>query len=224
MRIVSALMVVMFGAGLAAQEGAATLPANYKVQFENPWVKVTAVRYEPRQKLPGHTHTPNPAAYVYLNDGPPVIFSHVGGKAATRAATRAGAFRVYRGLVEVHEVENTGDAPSEFLRIELKTTPVEPGSFFGKFERPAAPTADPVVHLNHPQLRVSRVWITPGQELSVTATEEPALVIALSPGAGLRTGETRWVAASTTERFKNTSATHVDLLRFDLRTQPKGTR
>ncbi|HWI19503.1 MAG TPA: hypothetical protein VNT81_17235 [Vicinamibacterales bacterium] len=221
MRIASALMVVMLGTALAAQEGAATLPSNYKVTFENAWVKVTSVRYEGKQKLPGHTHTPNPAAYVYLNDGPPVIFTHVGGKPATRAATKAGAFRVYRGLDEVHEVENTGAAPSEFLRVELKTTPLEPGSFFGKFERPASPSGAPVVHFNHSQLRVSRLWIQPGQELGVTTTTEPALIIALAPGAGLRTGETRWVAASSAERLKNTSSAAIDVLRFDLRTQPK---
>ena len=38
------------------------------------------VRYEPMQKLAGHAHTPNPSAYVYLNDGPPVRFTHIGGK------------------------------------------------------------------------------------------------------------------------------------------------
>lgn len=219
MRVASALVMAVFGAAVAAQEGATTLPANYKVTFENAWVKVTSVRYEGRQKLPGHTHTPNPAAYVYLNDGPPVIFTHVGGKPATRAATKAGAFRVYRGLEEVHEVENTGAAPSEFLRVELKTAALEPGSFFGKFERPAAASTEPVVHFNHSQLRVSRVWIQPGQELAVTTTAEPALIVALAPGAGLRTGETRWVAPSSTERLRNTAASAIDFLRFDFRTK-----
>jgi hypothetical protein len=223
-RVAAVLMVAAFGVALAAQEDATTLPANYKVTFENAWVKVTSVRYEGKQKLPGHTHTPNPAAYVYLNDGPPVIFTHVGGKPATRAATKAGAFRVYRGLVEVHEVENTGNTPSEFLRVELKTAALEPGSFFGKFERPAAPSAEPVVHFNHSQLRVSRVWIQPGQELAVTTTNEPALIVALTPGAGLRPGDTRWVAPSSTERFTNTAAAAIDVLRFDLRTQPRATR
>src|SRR5688572_32368542 len=121
--------------GVSAQEGTVTLPRNYKVQFENAWVKVTAVRYGPNEKLPGHAHTPNPAAYVYLNDGPPVIFRHVGGSAATRAATTAGTVRVYRGLEEVHEVENTGNAPSEFLRVEFKTAGLSPDTLRGKFAR-----------------------------------------------------------------------------------------
>ena len=89
MRMIGFVFVVMFGGTVVAQEGATTLPNNYKVQFENAWVKVTSVRYEPMEKLGPHTHTPNPSAYVYLNDGPPVVFKHVGGKgmAATRAAT-----------------------------------------------------------------------------------------------------------------------------------------
>jgi len=74
-----------------------------------------------------------------------VLFKHVGGKGtvAKRPETKAGAFRVYRGLVEIHEVENTVDVPSEFLRIEVKTESLEPATFRGKLERPsgAAPTS-----------------------------------------------------------------------------------
>lgn len=220
----SVLVMAVFGMTVAAQEGATTLPGNYKVTFDNAWVKVTSVRYEGRQKLPGHTHTPNPAAYVYLNDGPPVIFTHVGGKPATRAATKAGAFRVYRGLDEVHEVENTGGTPSEFLRIELKTAGLEPGSFFGKFERPAAVAAEPVVHFNHGQVRISRVWIQPGQEAAIAAAVEPVLVVALGKVDGMKTGETRWLDASSTARFKNSGSAPVDVLRFDLKSRPRTTR
>ena len=224
MKFVVAICVVLFGAVVIGQEGSSTLPGNYTIQFENAWVKVTSVRYEPKQQLPGHAHTPNPSAYVYLNDGPPVIFRHVGGKAATRAATKAGTFRVYKGLVEVHEVENTGSEPSAFLRVELKTAPIAPATFFGKFDRPAAISSEPVIHFNHPQLRVSRLWIPPNQEIHVAATNEPALLVALATGAGLKLGESRWIDASTSARFKNTAATPVDLLRFDLRTPPRETR
>ena len=112
MRVVTvALSLVMSGAGIGAQ---AALPPNYKVQFENAWVRVTGVRYAPLEKVAPHSHTPYPSAYVYLNDGPPVIFKHAGekGTAATRAATKTGTFRVYKGLEEIHEVENTGNAAS----------------------------------------------------------------------------------------------------------------
>ena len=226
MRIVASVFMLMSAGVLGAQEGARTLPNNYQVQFENAWVKVTSVRYGPRQKLAPHTHTPHAAAYVYLNDGPPVIFRHVGGKgvAATRPATKAGAFRVYRGLEEVHEVENTGDSPSEFLRVELKTAPLQPGSFFGKFERPATPSAEPVAHFNHPQVMISRVWIAPNHDVAITATTQPVLVVALASGTALARGETMWLDASGQVRLRNASAAAIDVLRFDLKTGPQPTR
>ena len=116
MRAICAVAVLAITVGVSAQEGTVTLRRNYQVQFENAWVKVTAVRYGPNEKLPGHTHTPNPSAYVYLNDGGPVIFRHVGGPAATRAATRAGAFRVYRGapLIGIIEPGPIADRFSSF--------------------------------------------------------------------------------------------------------------
>ena len=223
MRIVSAALFVLGGIVAAGAQG---LPTNYRLQFENAWVRVTEVRYAPLEKVAAHSHTPYPSAYVYLNEGPPVIFKHVGGKgmAATRAATKAGAFRVYKGLEEIHEVENTGNAPSEFLRVELKTATMEPGRFFGKFERPAMPTADAVVHFDHPQVRVSRVWVAPGQSIEVAAASEPALMIALATGAGLNVGESKWIESSARARFTNGSSAPIDLLRFDFKTRPVETR
>jgi hypothetical protein len=223
MKMVALVFVMLAGGVVASQEGATTLPDNYKVQFENSWVKVTSVRYEPLQKLAPHTHTPKASAYVYLNDGPPVIFRHIGGKgtAATRPATKAGAFRVYRGLEEVHEVENTGRAASEFLRVELKTAPRQPASFVGKFERPATPGAKPLVQFDHPQVAISRVWIQPTREIEIAASVQPILVIALAPGAGLVTGETKWLDTSTKARLRNASASPVDLLQFDFKTTPQ---
>jgi hypothetical protein len=216
MFVVSGLVVA------AAQE----LPSNYKVQFENAWVRVTDVRYAPLEKVRAHSHTPSPSAYVYLNDGPPVVFKHVGGKgmAATRAATKAGSFRVYKGLDEIHEAENTGNAPSEFLRVEFKTASVEPATFFGKFHRPSAPSADAIVHLNHSQVRISRLWINPGQAIELAAAGEPVLIIALQPGSGLAVGESKWLDASARMQVKNAAAAPIDLLRIDFKTRPVETR
>jgi hypothetical protein len=219
--VVAAFSMVI---GLVAESQPVPLPSNYQVRFENAWVKVTAVRYEPREKIAGHAHTPNASAYVYLNDGPPVIFKHVGGKPATRPATKAGAFRVYRGLEEVHEVENTGDVASEFLRIEMKTTTADQAMFWGKQERPAAASAEPVVQFNHAQVRISRLWVLPNQEVLLTAATQPALLVALAAGTGLTVGETRWLDTATSVRLKNAATAPVDLLRFDLRTRPRDTQ
>ena len=225
MRSLSVIAVIAFGAALSAQEGASTMPRNYTAQFENAWVKVTSVRYEPLEKLPGHSHTPTASAYVYLNDGPPVKFRHIGGHntIATRPATKAGAFRVYRGLDEVHEVENTGNEPSEFLRIELKTQGVHPEGFRGKFERPPSPAANPLVHFDHQQIRISRLWARPGEAIAIARSPEPALLVALGDGAGLTTGQVRWIPASTEATFTNAGENPLDFLRFDFKTRPTGT-
>ncbi len=223
MRSILALFVVAGVAVTYAQEGAATLPRNYRVQFENAWVKVTSVRYEPLQKLPGHAHTPNPAAYIYLNDGPPVIFRHVGGSAATRPATTAGTVRVYRGLEEVHEVENTGNAPSEFLRVEFKTLGASPETLRGKFARPAD-TTSPVTHLEHAQVRMTRLWVPAGGSLALGSAPQPALIIALADSGGMTMGQERWVAALTDVTLQNTSKAPVDFLRFDFKTSPASSR
>ena len=225
MRPVGILGALVFAARLSAQERPTTLPANYGVQFENAWVKVTSVRYGPLEKVAPHAHTPNPSAYVYLNDGPPVRFRHIGGHntVATRPATKTGAFRIYRGLEEIHEVENTGATPSEFLRVELKTQGKSPDPFRGKFERPATPSSDPVVHVDHPQVRISRVWAQPGVKLTITAASEPVLLIALAAGGGLTPGQARWIPASSDASVQNTTQDAIDFLRFDLRTQPMAT-
>jgi hypothetical protein len=212
-----AIGVLFLTATAAAQEGVTTLPKNYTPQFENEWVKVTAVRYGPHEKLPGHTHTPRPAAYVYLNDGGPVIFRHVGGPAATRPATKTGTVRVYRGLDEVHEVENTTATPSEFLRVEFKTAVLDAATFRGKFDRPTAPSLTPVIHLDHPQVRLSRVWVAPGETLRVTGEADPSLLISLSPKT---MGRETWISPGADVRLSNPGTAPAEYLRFQLKTAP----
>ena len=212
-----AIGVLFLTATAAAQEGITTLPKNYTLQFENQWVKVTAVRYGPNERLPGHTHTPRPAAYVYLNDGGPVVFRHVGGPAATRPGTKAGTVRVYRGLDEVHEVENTTATPSEFLRVEFKTGVRDAATFRGKFDRPTAPSLSPVVHLDHPQVRLSRVWVAPGETLHIKGEADPSLLISLSPKS---MGREVWISPGADVRLRNPDPAVSEYLRFQLKTPP----
>lgn len=221
MRVLVMFGVLSLAVVTAAQEGVVAVPSAYKLQFENEWVKVTRVVYGPLAKLPAHAHTPLPAAYVYLNDGGPVRYKHIGGQGtvATRPATKAGAFRIYRGLEEVHEVENTAAVPSEFLRVEFKNTPGDMTTFRGKFERPAAATAAQV-HFDHAQMRASRLWVAAGQSLKVAAGDQPALLIALAPVGDLKAGQERWLGAGAGTVLSNTSPASVDVLRFDLKTRP----
>lgn len=210
---------VLFSAGLAAQDAATLLPANYRVQFENEWVRVTSVRYGANEKLPEHTHTALPSAYVYLTDSGPVAFRHVGGPAVTRQPVKAGMFRVFRGIRETHEVENLSAGASEFLRVEMKTESPDPATIRGKFERPAV-GSEPVVQFDHVQFRVSRVWVQPGQKLEITTGAEPSLLIAMAATGGTSLGQATWIASGGSTRLTNAGAVPVDVLKFDFKTTP----
>ncbi|MEK6406587.1 MAG: hypothetical protein AABN34_06450 [Acidobacteriota bacterium] len=232
------LTVCLFMTQAMAQDPLKTLPQAYKLQFENDWVKVTRVHYAPNEKLPPHQHTQTASAYVYLNDSGPVVFKHIGLAygAVTRPATKAGSFRLYQGLKEIHEVENLSGLPSEFLRVELKTEPLNEKTLRGRFYREASPAGENFqkVQFENEQIRISRLVCAPGKslEFSTNATE-PALLVALIPanfkvdegkrktGAlRLEMGQTRWIAAGQQQRFENAGNAPAELLRFDFKTKP----
>ena len=224
-----------------AQDPFKVAPQAYKLEFENEWVKVARVHYGPHEKIPVHDHTKTAAAYVYLNDSGPVIFRHIGLEygAITRQPTKAGSFRLYRAVKEVHEVENTSDLPSDFLRVEFKTRPVNESSLRGRFNREDYPAGENFkkVQFENEQIRATRLVCAPGKSLDLSTTStEPALLIALSParltttgpkGAktklNLAPGDTGWVAANEPRLFENTGAAPAELLRFDFKTGPSGT-
>ena len=205
-----------------AQDALATLPDSYKLQFENAWVRVVRVHYGPNAKLPVHTHTQFGSAYVYLSDSGPVVFRHGDGTtgAVTRPPTRAGSFRLYRAVDEVHAVENTTAAPSDFLRVELKTEPLEERTLRGRFFRAASPeTHVEQVQFENAQVRITRMLVGPKRSMEVQATGVPALLIALA-AAPLPPGDTRWVAAGSARTLQNPGNEPAEFLRFDLKTPP----
>ena len=122
----SSLFAVAFLA--CAQQPYSTLPRNYKLEFENQWVRISRVKYEPGDRLPVHSHPSIPTVYVYLTDGGPIRFIHKGAPfTLERPAVKAGGVRFNRNAkVETHETEYLGESASEYLRIELKTVPGPP--------------------------------------------------------------------------------------------------
>ncbi len=221
-----------------AQDPLKTLPENYKLQFENEWVKVTRVYYPPQSKLAAHEHTPTASAYVYLNDGGPVIFKHIDKEygAVKRPATKAGSFRLYKGIQEHHEVENTSDLPSDFLRVEFKTQVVNEKSLYGRFFRETYPAGENFqkVQFENEQIRITRLVCATGKTLDLaTSATEPVLLIALSPaqlkvasGKGKASpmkfalGQAKWIAAGHQEQLENTGDAPAEVLRFDFKTPP----
>ncbi|HKY05683.1 MAG TPA: hypothetical protein VJQ56_12375 [Blastocatellia bacterium] len=233
-----AIIVSILAASAAGQDVFKVAPQAYKLQFDNEWVRVTRVRYGPYEKIAAHEHTPTASAYVYLNNSGPVVFKHIDADYGdvTRVPTKAGSFRLYRGLAELHEVENKSSIPSEFLRVEFKTEPVNEKSLRGKFFRGDYPPGENYqkVQFENEQIRITRLVCAAGREIDVSASaSEPALLIALSP-ADLRAsgsngnsakvklglGQERWVAANQQERLENVGRLPAEMLRFDFKTRP----
>ena len=109
-----------------AQDPLRTLPKNYWVEFETPWVRVIHVRYRPHEIVPLHDH-PGPATlFVYLSDAGQVRFLHGESDVVdgVRPAVKVGQMRLNPGKTETHRVENVSDQQSDFLRVEFPTVPL----------------------------------------------------------------------------------------------------
>ncbi|MGD9904934.1 MAG: hypothetical protein AB7U83_15825 [Vicinamibacterales bacterium] len=234
---VAMLVITALTAGLAAQDPLVVSPDAYRLEFENAWVKVTRVVYAPKAVIAPHFHTPRASAYVYLSDGGPIVFKHEGLPYAgvTRPATRAGSFRVYKGLEEVHSVENPTDVPSEFLRVEFKTVPLDEASLRGKFFRddPPATATGSRVQFENAHVRISRVHVAAGGTIDLTTESMPALVVALARASladggtahrELGIGQTGWLDAGTAAVVRAGVAAWTEVLRFDWKTGPVDTR
>jgi hypothetical protein len=212
-------------------------PESYKLEFENDWVRVMRVRYGPFAKLPEHYHTERPAAYVYLNDSGPVIFKHIDLPygAVKRPAVKAGSFRLYRAVKEVHSVENTTEVPSEFLRVEFKTEPVNQNSLKGKFYRETVAPGENLrkVQFENEQIVVERLVIAPKKSMDVsTNATQPILLVALTASEinssgtkrkdrmKLDAGKTIWISEGQQRQLENSSETAIELLRFVFKTKP----
>lgn len=212
------------------QDPTKVAPDAYKLEFENEWVKVTRVHYAPHAKIPAHDHTETGAAYIYLNDSGKVIFKHLNLSygAITRPETKAGSFRLYKAVKEVHEVENPNDTPSDFLRLEFKTAIDTKTPLRGKYYREtyAAGENFEKLQFENEQIRVTRFACAKACE--VTAKAELSLIVALSPTrfkstgkkGQLETGKTKWIAAGKEDTVENAGQGHAEYLRFDLKSKP----
>ncbi len=90
-------------------------PADYKLEFENPQVRVTRVKMAPHHKVPEHEHVLN-RVVVYLTDQNGSMTTP-DGKTET-AQHRAGDVS-WGGPVK-HREENLMDKPFEAVVVELK--------------------------------------------------------------------------------------------------------
>jgi hypothetical protein len=168
---------------------------------------------------------------VYLNDAGPVLFKHVGLSYGVigRPATVAGAVRLARAVQEVHEVENPGDTPSEFLRVELKKMPADP-PLRGRLYPEPHPAGENVskVQFENDNLRVTRRACAPDAPCDLSpAADTPALLVALTTahvqgaegGAprSFEVGAVQWLAAGEKRVATNKETSPAEFLLFEFK-------
>jgi hypothetical protein len=232
------LMALCMAATLHAQDPLKLLPEAYQLEFENDWVKVVRVLYPAKTSLPEHDHPQLATAYVYLSDSGPIRFKHVATKnwEIARPEVKARSFRLWRAVKETHEVENPNDSASEFLRVELKTEPLNPRTFTGRFpalELPADENAEKLQFENE-QSRITRIACAPGKPCLLAAgADGPALFVALTSlrlrivaerstqlEMNLDAGKTKWMEPGQQESVENVGSNPAEMLRIDFLTKP----
>jgi hypothetical protein len=178
-----------------------------KLEFENEWVRISRVTYPPYGKSKTHAHPVTPTVYVYTTDGGPIRFRHAEGFSIDRPAVKAGAIRFNRGMVEQHDVESLSDIPSEYIRIELKTDPLE---------LPARDIRIPPAEdrgFENAQIRIEKLTCEPHQKCG--STDLPSVAVNLND----RTAA--WVANGSTS-LENTTGQTWKLVRIVLKSVPPG--
>lgn len=212
------------------QDPVSLLSRNYQLSFENEFVRVIQVHYGPHEKLRVHDHPKTPILWVYLAEGGPVRFQHIGDEdfALVRPPIHAGGFRLHPGFVEKHEVENLSDLSSDFLRVELKNVALGIRSLHGRFAPPAELPKKSLekVEFEDPVLRITRVICQTGQTCSLS-TAAPGLRIELTPVTleaenktiQLNQGQAFWSSAGESGPVKVTEGI-LHQLRIEFKKQP----
>ena len=178
------VVAVFFGGVLNAQTSPAPLPPNYTTILDNPDLLVMRVHYGPHEFVPMHDHTAYPTIYVYLNDSGEVQIIHDGEGPGTlvRPPTHTGAFRIAPGAKERHSVRNLGDAPSDFLRIELKRIPASDLKRVFRGEAPPQPFVPGTKNEFHDDaLQVDRIQCGTDRACLLPAIPQRSLLVALTP-------------------------------------------
>jgi hypothetical protein len=192
-RLMSLLTVAVMA---GAQQPYSKLPRNYTLAFENESVRISRVKYSPGDKLPVHSHPSIPTVYVYLTDGGPIRFIHETPKVTiVRSEVKAGGVRFNRNArVETHRTEYLGDTATEYLRVELKTTPGPPNLDARLSDDADFPWEDPQVRISRfhgvpptlmrPSILVnlstaSFTWLDPKDTRAPARSHEPGWFVLL---------------------------------------------
>ena len=191
---------------LAAIGAAAVYSTDATIELENPWVRVVRVHYSPHDKTAVHDHPPTPTVYVYVTDGGRLSIGHDGEESVIRPPVKADGIRFQKGVAERHAVEELDGMESQYLRIELKTQPLD----LPEVDVRRAP-GDRTPYESR-MIRILRVTC-PAQSACPASEhpEDPAVVV---------TGKIwAWVPANSGP-LRNTSDVPVSQVRVELKTPP----
>lgn len=185
------------------------LPNNYKLEFENDYVRIVRVHYDAGSKLPEHTHPAGSTVYVYLNDNEKVIFYHdlSSERSIERPPVKAGGARFATSREEHHMMENPSSTPSDFIRILVKTDQVS----LGAVRRRIALSEQ---QYSNRQVRVTRLDYKPGESLSLPVSAAPSVIVAWPSGAH------QFVEAKAAVTIATEQVTPSGLIRVELLTAP----
>jgi len=216
------LLHACFVIGVSGQDPYLAAGGHYHLVFENAWARATRVTYEPHETAPVHDHPLTPTAiYIYVTDGGEFRFKHmtglkVAGTTITRPAVKAGAIRFAHSAPETHSVEYLGDAPTEYVRIELRTEALDIP--IRNIRIPPAvmdPAKSAVLNeFENGQVRILRVVCPPGETCPVSRNpDDPAIVTVMT---GPERGAVRWSPAA--------EKGPLDEIRIELKTDPVAAR
>lgn len=193
---------------LSFQSPFTAAPEHYKLELDNDWVQIVRVHYAPGGISKLHDHPERPTVMVYTTDGGPLKFLHKDGAIVNRPAVKAGGIRFTRGAAESHVVEYQGDQPSEYMRVELKTQPVDLPE---RDIRMALADRQP---FENGQVRILRVTC-PAQSACPLSTHpnDPAVVISGS--------EFRWLPVGA-PAIENPGNAPLEQIRVELKSRPVG--
>lgn len=192
------LAFTLLAACAQAQDPYLVAADHYHLLFENAWARASRVAYGPYETAPVHEHPPTPTTvYIYVTDGGEFRFKHmtgfkVSGYTITRPAVKAGAIRFAHAAPETHSVEYLGDAPTEYVRIELRTEPLDVPVRDVKIPPAAMDPAKSAIRkeFENGQIRILRVVCAAGEKCPASQNpKDPAIVTVMS---GPNRGAVRW--------------------------------
>lgn len=217
---------------LFAQDPFQVAPKAYRLELENPYVRVVRVHFEPHEKIALHWHPQLPTVYLYLQNAGPVRFSHRGSDVSEnfnleRPPVQAGGIRLARAVREVHEVENLSDQPSDYVRVELKTEIKDYNNFHGK-KPPEPAKSGSKVRFENGQIRVVQIDCEPHKVCEQPAHAEPAVLVTMTPAhieyqsqkLDLLAGQARFEQTDASAKLKNEGDQPIQLMRVDFKTAP----